>query len=526
MRYRPARAALAIWNASHARSPSDRRYAGYLGVMVAIAFVAPAVRALWGAVSQPHVLHALVAPEAPLVGGLCVAGLWVFALLFGGLRGPALRPPLLTYTFARSDLSRISAFGGSVVRAGAALTATTAMVGAALGTLLGVARGVTLLDLFAVASLGACIGACVGVIATLAWLTGQAVPRVARASSAALAILTGITIALPSLTLFTPWGWVAALWREAALSAGELSVGASWLVPLALLCALALVLMSIVPTLFARLDTQVLESQAARWAASAVHAYGMDFNAALSTYRGSPWAGRRVRAVRAGPRGRRGVALARTFLIRDVLGAARTPGRLTGGAVGVAAASVAVTLASSATEPGFGFGVLSALAAVLAFGALGPFTDGVRHAAAVSADLPVYGVGDAHLLALHTVFPVLAVLMIGVIAASISAFLLGAPPLAAVLGSAIVGMCAVLARASNALKGPLPLRLLAPIPTPEGDLSGAVRFVWSIDGVVLVALVGATAPLALIAPAWCIAACSLLAAVCAARWRGRRTVAG
>lgn len=96
------------------------------------------------------------------------------------------------------------------------------------------------------------------------------------------------------------------------------------------------------------------------------------------------------------------------------------------------------------------------------------------------------------MLVLHSVFPVLAVLLIAVLVASVMAILLGVPP-------------------------------LAPIPTPEGDLSGAVRFAWTVDGVVLVALAGATLPLVAHAHTWCAAACALLIAVCATRWRRRRT---
>lgn len=526
MRNSRVRSALGLWRASHARSASDRRYAAYLGAMLSVAFVAPTARALWISASQPEVLRALATPNAPLVGGLCAAGLWIAALLAGRLRGPALRPPLLTHVFARSEHSRVSAFGGSIVRAGAVVTAVTSVVSAGIGGLLGVQAALPFDSALAIAALGAGIGVCVGVIATVLWLAGQALPRLAGALAIGLTMLVGLTIALPASARFTPWGWTAALWNGAGIAVAGSSHAAPWPAPVALLCALTVVLVSSTPALFARLDSRVLEAQATRWESSSLHASGMDFSSALAAYQGRPWAGRRVRAVRTSAQGRRGLALTRTFVIRDAVGAARAPGRLAAGALGITAASVLVTLASSAPQPGVGLGVLGAFGAVVAFAALGPFTDGVRHAAAVAADLPVYGVSDAHVLVLHSVFPVVAALLIAGITASASATLIGVAPLAPVLCSAAVAVCAVFARVGNALKGPLPVRLLTPIPTPEGDLSGAVRFLWSIDGIVLVALIGATMPLAAAAPAWCAAPCAALLAVGAARWRRRRTGAG
>lgn len=516
MRYRPARAALAIWNASHAHSASDRRYAGYLGVMLAIMFVAPTVRALWTAASQPDVLHVLVAPTAPLVGGLCVGGLWTFALLLGGLRGPALRSPVLTYALARSGLSRISAFGGSVMRCALIVTVLTTGATGFIGVLLASHGSLTFGAAFAFAVLGTIIG----VIATVAWLTGQAAPRAAGALATGVVILMGVSAISPAVAPFTPWGWIAAFWSSAASPAADPATAIRWLVPLAA-CALALA--SLTPWLLSRVRTQVLEGQSARWESSSVHAYGMDFSSAVSAYQGRPRVGRRVRAVRAGGAGRSGIALVGTFVFRDSVGATRSPGRLAAGAFGIAAASVLVTIASTAPEPGVALGALGAFAAVLAFAGLGPFTDGVRHAAAVAGDLPLYGVSDAQLLLLHAAFPVSAVLVLSGVVAAVSALALGISPPAPILCAATIGLCGVLARVSNALKGPLPLRLLTPIPTPEGDLSGAVRFIWSIDGVVLIACVGAVLPLAAHAPAWCAVACVPLVAVGAARWSRRRS---
>ncbi|MGW9021664.1 hypothetical protein ACWGOE_09300 [Leucobacter chromiiresistens] len=540
MRRRAVADALALWSGRRAGAGAgaDRRYAIYLGAMLVLVCVAPAVRALWLAASDPEVMRVLSGAAAPRIAGACAVAVWIGALLVGRVRGPALRPPLLASVLARSAHSRAAAFGGAVVRAGLALVAVAAVAGAGIGALLAryapvgpdptgfesVGSGLIAAVLTGAGG-GAGAGACAGVIAAVAWLAGQAAPRAAGPIAACVAILVGATAVLPEIAHLTPWGWIAEAWTAAAGLAAEPSPGGGWSTHLAALAALALALLSAAPALLARLETGVLEGQSARWESSAVHAFGMDFGAALAGYASRPSALRRVRAVRSRGGGAPALALVRVFLVRDAVGAVRAPARLLGGAIGVAVAGALVTFASVAPAPGAALGVLGACGAVLAFAALGPFTDGLRHAAAVAADLPLYGVGDAHLMLLHATFPLSAMLVLAGAAALTTSIVLGVGPMAPVLCAAGVGVAALIARASAALKGPMPLRLLAPIPTPEGDLSGAVRLLWAVDGALLVGLAGASAPLALHAPVWgavAVAPIGLLVAVGAGRWRGRR----
>lgn len=85
----------------------------------------------------------------------------------------------------------------------------------------------------------------------------------------------------------------------------------------------------------------------------------------------------------------------------------------------------------------------------------------------------------------------------------------------------MLGMLALIARVSNALKGPLPPALLTPIPTPMGDVGAAIRMTWALDALLLAALARASAALAFQAPALLIGVTATLLGVGINRWRHR-----
>ena len=276
--------------------------------------------------------------------------------------------------------------------------------------------------------------------------------------------------------------------------------------------ALTAVLVVAVPVLMNRLDAAELTAQAARWDSATTHATGMDFGAAATIYQGRPHRGRRLRAVR--PIRRR----AAVFLIRDAIGAVRTPGRLIVGVLAVAAAGALLTLAFAPALPGWALG---AAAGVILFAGLGPLTDGIRHAASVAADFPIYGVSDEQLLASHALFPLsvtVVVLLAVVVGCSVAAGIAAAAP---IISSLALGLLALIARVSNAVKGPLPPALLTPIPTQVGDLGAAVRLTWALDGMLLVALAGASATLAFKSPILLVGVAVTLVGVGIKRWRHR-----
>ncbi|MFC6326936.1 hypothetical protein ACFP59_13570, partial [Microbacterium koreense] len=207
----------------------------------------------------------------------------------------------------------------------------------------------------------------------------------------------------------------------------------------------------------------------------------------------------------------------RVFLARDTVGAARTPVRLAAGILTLTAAGGLLALAAA---PGLG-APLGAIAGLLLFAGLGPVTDGVRHAANIAGDLPLYGLSDGSLLAHHSLFPlVLTLAIVGGVATA--GFVSAGFGIGAASGTIVGGLLALLVRIAHALKGPLPPALLAPIPTPFGDLGGAVRLLWAVDGIVLCAGAGVAASILVTAPVAAIAMGAVMVAIVAHRWRNRR----
>lgn len=495
------RAAIGIWRARNVRTGRDGAYAVYLALMVALVTVIPVVRAAWLGVTSPEGIAAISAGTAPETAILVVAALWAGALLLGRDRGPAVRPPFLTHALATSGLPAAEAFRGPVLRAGALVTALTTAAAGLLGAALVSARLADPLD----AGLFLVVGALVGVIATVAWLAGQALPRTAVPAAVVVCALGAASAVAPALQPFTPWGWVGLAYPLAGGSAAVAALTALGALSAALVCA--------IPPLLNRLRLRELLAQSVRWDSATTHAGGMDFSAAVSVYQRRPRRGRRLRAVRAP--GHPAVV----FLVRDAIGAVRTPGRLAIGVLVVAAAGALLALAFAPAAAGWALG---AAAGTVLFAGLGPLTDGLRHAASISAGLPLYGIGDEQLLARHLLFPTILTLVVLLTAAVATSLVTGIPPLGPLAGALVLGPLALLARVDAALKGPMPPALLAPVPSPVGDLGAAVRMAWAIDALLLVALSGAAAALVLVSPLPAAGAAAVLLVVGVSRWRQRR----
>lgn len=492
-----SRAALAVWRGRNVRTAGDRGYFAYLVLMVALVAVAPVARAIWLSATGADGIALFSSPAAPHATVLVVAVLWASGLLLGRDRGPAVLPPFLTYALVTSDLSRSDTLRGPVIRAGALVTTVTTSVAGLVGASLmsnGLAEPLGVVT-FTLA------GALVGVIATVAWLAGEAFPRAAGAIALGVVALAVAAAFVPGPQSFTPWGWVGALYP-----------GGSSPQALAALFAWAAALVAAGPMLLNRIDHGELAAQASRWDSATSHATGMDFSTAASVYRRRPHAGRRVGAVSAG----RGMPV--TFLIRDAIGATRTPGRLIVGAIAVFGAGALMTFAFAPGSPGW---VLGAAAGLVLFAGLGPLTDGVRHAASVASDLPLYGISDESLLANHLLFPAVVIGALLLAAVVVCATLIGVGVLAPALSAVSLGLLALVARVNDALKGPLPVATLAPVPTPMGDVSAGIRMAWALDAPLLAAAAGASAALVLQAPVLLAGVAVLLAAVGVNRWRRR-----
>ncbi|WP_447653217.1 hypothetical protein [Microbacterium sufflavum] len=493
-------AAVRVWRSRSARTRADHAYAAYLGLLVALVAVVPLVRAAWLGLTGPQATLALTSGEAPGATVAIVAGLWGGALLGGPKRGPALRAPFLTHALASAELARADVFRGPVLRAGVVVATLTTASAAMVGLAVAASHGTGMLDVtvFVVA------GALVGVIATILWLIGQVFPRAALPGAAAVVALGAATTATPGLRPFTPWGWAGL-----AFPAGD---ALSALAALVALSALATALSTTVPMLLDRLELTELLAQSLRWDSATVRATGMDFGAAAAVYRTPPRFGRRLRAVR--PHRWSAVVVLRS----DAIGAVRTPGRLLLGVVAVAGAGVLGAFAVGASGQQWAWG---AAAGVLLFAGLGPLTDGIRHAVAAAADLPLYGMSDERLLAGHALFPVSVSTAVLLVVAVVCAAATGSTVWPPVLGVLLLGLFGVLTGLATALQGPLPPALLAPMPTPMGDLGGAVRFAWALQGVLLAGLAGAATAMIVDVPGFALGTAVVLIGLCAHRWRHR-----
>jgi hypothetical protein len=494
---------MTVWRARDVRTRSDTAYAVYMILMVALVVVAPVTSAVWSSVTSAEGIAVFTSAAAPGVTASAAAVLWASALLLGRDRGPALLSPFLTHALATSDLARSDAFRRPVLCAGALVSALTTTIAGLIGV--GLAHRGLVDPLGAV--LFVAVGAIIGVIATAAWLAGQALPRAAVPLAFCVLALGALTSTSPVLQRFTPWGWVGL-----AYPGGGSPHTLTALTALTALIALTAALVVAMPMALNRLGLAELTVQAVRWDSATAHATGMDFGAAATIYQGRPHLGRRLRAVR--PCRRQSAV----FLIRDAIGAVRTPGRLITSVLALATAGTLTTLAFTPAMPGW---TLGAIAGVILFAGLGPLTDGIRHAASVAADFPLYGVSDEHLLARHALFPlivVVAVLLTVTVACSIVAGVAVVPPM---IGAHVLGLLALIARVSNAVKGPLPAALLTPIPTPMGDLGVAVRLAWSLDGLLLAALAGAATSLIVESPLLLIGVAIALTGIGVHRWRHR-----
>lgn len=400
----------------------------------------PLMRTLGLWLAQPHIIAMLGLSGAAIAqSGLGVV-LAVFVAL-GGIRGPALLTPFMIATIAGNGLPRRHTLRRPIILAalvlsvgGAAFSLLTGLVLAAAGA----------------ASLGRTItvvvgGALAGVICCGLWLLGQRLGEIPRALLAVAIVAAAILsqpLPLPAMVLA--------------------------------LAGLALVACAVTPGLLDGLRGSELLRQAQRWDTAGTLVLTGDVSMAFGEFRAVPRSGRSLPAVGTGP-------LALVFLRRDLFGSLRTPTRFVSACLGASGCGflVSVALGSSADVAWIAAGT----GAVVGFLALGVWSDGFRHSAESASAPTLYGVSPAGMFALHATFPLLA----GAVCASLGAIVavaLGAP----VLGLAAAIVCStvlVAVRLYDAAKGQLPLSVLAPVPSPMGDLSSIVVMVWQADALLL-----------------------------------------
>lgn len=456
--------ASAVWRDRQVRDAGDRAYLAYTLVLLALIVGAPIGRTLWLRMTTETSASALASSAAATIAGTVVLGLWVAALLVGRSRGPAVAPPFLVHVLAGSDLRRRSVFRSRVVTAVGVATVIgggiAVFIGLALGSL-GLVTAPAVLDF-------ALRGALVGAVTVVCWLLGEAFPRVAGALAVALLVLAVAAQTVAQGTLGA-WAWVD--------SAGRV-VGAD-----VVLLVVAVIGLVAVPWLLDRIDDATLTAQAARWDVAIAHAVSLDFTSVAESYQALPTVGRRINGV---------VRSAHhwwVLVVRDLVGACRTPARLAVGVVTAAGAGAFLVLGAVAPAGG---PLLGALAAVLLYTGVGAFSRGLHHAAQVTTDLPLYGIGDGWLLLFHGIVPTgAALLLTGGTAVVLGVVVAPASLPVLVWGGIALPVVVVATHLSNALRGPAPLFLMVPAPSPVGDPMPLIRVLWAMDAPVLAVLAGA-----------------------------------
>ncbi|MBF4635129.1 hypothetical protein ITJ38_12000 [Agreia pratensis] len=472
---------------SEGRSRGDVAYAVYAGVMVAAIVVAPILRTIVLYLAEPAASAVLVAVGPAVSATVFALGCAAFVAL-GGVRGPALLSPFLTFAVAGNGHPRRRTMARPVARAVLALAVAGAAV-ALLVALVLVSVGSASVG-GAVAFAGA--GALVGVVCGGCWVLGQRASAAVRA-----AIVSGVLAswalwaAAPGVSAVLPWAWIAAVFP-----AGDvLSLGQS--LALGALGVLAAAALAAIPLLLDGLRGPALLAQAQRWQAAGTLAFTGDLAMAMGEFRAVPRRGRGLKALGRGG-GRRGGGLVGVFARRDLVGSLRTPARFVLACAGCLGFGLLIAVAVGAS--GVAVWIAACAAAIVGFLALGVWSDGFRHAAEVAAAPPLYGVSTLRLIGLHAVLPVLGGVVFSVIGVVVGAVLSGLAPwsvapwslalwhfaLWPAFAAAVLGvLLLVLVRIYDSTKGPLPQELMAPVPTPAGDASALVVAAWQADAVIL-----------------------------------------
>jgi hypothetical protein len=460
-------ASWAIWRARRKRSGGDKAYAFYAFLLVAAIVIVPIVRALWIMASSPTGLAVLASTDASSAMSMIAATLWGGAMLVGRKRGPALLPPFLLHALSDSGIHRALTLRRPVLRSSTIIVAACAGGAVLVGMALLTDSYAHLSNvMFFVASALA-----TGVVTATLWLIGQVFPRTAPPIALAVLGFAGISLSVPQILAVTPWGWVGATYPIAGSSVFSMA-------GVAVLAAASIIM---IPVLLNRLTGMQLSKQASQWERAATSSSSLDFRAATAVYAAEPQIGRNIRAIT--PSRHRWA----TFFLRDVVGQVRMPGQLLGTITATVIAGALITLS---LLPGAPAAFLAGIAGLVLYGATGPLTKGLQHAASVAGDYPLYGISDRHLVLLHVLFPLTALLAFLATSATITAFASGAPLGVALAGAGAVGVLTLALRFGNALKGPLPPSLLTPINTPAGDIGIVMQIGWALSDS-LIAMIGA-----------------------------------
>ena len=449
-----------------ARSRTDLLYLLYLAAMTLLVLGIPGLLSAGQLLARPDVLPALTSAHAPRALTAASFAAAAIALQAGAVRGPALMAPFFIDTLASSGLRRRAVLRRPFARALLLPVTALAVLAALAGTTLSAAghadpAGVVL---FVLAAAGT------GLLLAAAWLAGQLLDRMgarllcsalllgAAVITAALPVGVGLGAVHPAAPASPlPWTLALGISGAAATAAGML--------------------------LLDRLRGRVLREQAARWESASTLATSGDLAGASGRFRPPPSGGRRLPAI--GPR-----PLVLLYARRDAVTWLRSPERL---AAGVLAGLVGAALLSVSTVLGgpLAWGSVLLGSAVL-WAASSAVVDGIRQGIHTLGAPPLLGQSAAMQVLLHSPAPTVLLAVLAALGGGTGLLIAGAAlELAALALPVLLSLVLIAGRARDAAKGPMPLSLMTPMPTAQGDLSVISVVAWQADAVLLALLAGA-----------------------------------
>ncbi|MBF4563746.1 hypothetical protein [Plantibacter sp. VKM Ac-2876] len=508
---------------------ADVAFVVYAALLVTLIVGAPLVRFAVLGLIEPDAAG-VVAAVRPGAVALLSAIATIVVVLGGRTRGPVVPRPAAVQFLADSPLPRRLTLRRPFVASALALAGLSVLVAGVVGLsrLLvpgeraAVSIGVAADTASVIGMTGPTVPAAVvafvigavgfSLLLAVAWLLGQ---HGSRRTVAAVVIVAGVGgvlgLLVPGMLLVSPWGWLGLLWSPVAggIEAMVLGIalatrdwaglftwggGGGWFasvgVPVSWWPAVALVLLGavsllLVPRALDGLRSGPLLDQALRWQRVGMMLQSGDASGAVGGLRASPTTGRRVALRMTGP-------FWLVVLRRSIVGARRTPGRVALGSLILAASGAAVGL-SFGLPDGVRW-MLAVPAAFLAYLAVGVWCDAVRHGVESAGTPTLYGRSPRSLVLAGAVAPLLAAVVIGGIGALLGVLASAAPGGMALLQPLgwwlLLAVWIVVLRTFDAAKGPLPILLLMPVPTPFGDASSLNVLLWQSDAVLLALLVG------------------------------------
>lgn len=315
-------------------------------------------------------------------------------------------------------------------------------------------------------------------------------------------LLLGRVLRLFAAGIVTAWLFAAAVLAARAMQGND-AVPMIWpALFIGLCCGLLGVALMLMVQASRGTGWQTLRAQAERVDLVSTLVLTGDFTSASARI-GDPVTRGRNWRLRTGTATRSSVWL---FVRRDLIGIARTPLRSLMGVIGTLLASCCAVLALTAQELSVA-ATLGMAAQLLGYAAMQPWTRGLRTAAEGAGAPPLLPFSSRGLLLRHLLVPGVCAILVSALGVLIANLLLSratgsalltqlqltgqAAPWLVLCAAAGVSLIALALRLHGSLKGPLPERLLAPVPTPVGDASGINIVLWGADALVIAVLSGA-----------------------------------